>query len=72
VDVLGDSWAAQVKQRAGVPDYLIEGMRQIKEATEGTYLTPLLVLRTKPGRGKEAQTFVVIEAEQWRKIYDAQ
>jgi hypothetical protein len=69
VDVLGESFAAQVKHRSGVPDYLLEGMRQIQEATADTYLTPLLVIRTKPGRGREAQTFIVMEAETWRRTH---
>ncbi|KKN84425.1 hypothetical protein LCGC14_0288870 [marine sediment metagenome] len=60
-DVAGPGFVAQVKQRSGVSTYITEGMRQIQEAAQGTDDLPLLVIRTKPGRGHGAQTFVVLE-----------
>ncbi len=69
VDVIGPGWAAQVKHRSNVPTYVTEGFTQIKEATEGTQRAPLLVIRTKPGRGRESQTFVMMEAAEWRRLY---
>lgn len=72
VDVLGPGWAAQVKHRSGVPDYIIEGMRQIQEATDKQgYLLPLLVLLTKPGRGKPARAFVIMEADDWYRLFES-
>lgn len=68
VDVLGPDWAAQVKHRSGVPDYITEGFRQIREATAGTPFLPLVVIRTKPGRGRQAETFVLVDADTWRLI----
>ena len=65
VDVLGSGWAAQVKHRSGVPDYITEGFRQIREAVAKTSLTPLMVIRTKPGRGRQAETFVMVDATTW-------
>jgi hypothetical protein len=71
VDVLCDGYIAQVKHRSGVPDYLVEGMEQIGKATLATEELrrlgssdrpiPMVVLRTKPGRGKGAQTYIVME-----------
>ena len=72
VDVIGPGFYAQVKHVKNVPTYLGEGFRQINEATEGTMQTPLVVIRAKPGPGREAKTYVVMEVEEWRKIYDAQ
>ena len=62
-DVVGPGWKAQVKHRSGVPGYITEGMQQIQEAVQGTDDLPLLVLQTKPGRGYEARTFVILTAE---------
>jgi hypothetical protein len=68
--VVGPGWKAQVKHRSGVPVYITEGMQQIQEAVQGTEDLPLLIIRTKPGRGRGAQTFVVLTAEdffRWRE-----
>ena len=62
-DVVGPGWIAQVKHRSGLPTYIKEGMRQIREAAVGTDNLPLLVIQTKPGRGYESQTFVMLEVE---------
>lgn len=73
VDVIGLYFLAQVKHRSGVPNYIIEGMDQIHEAAKDAEELrrlephihvgpqPLLVLVTKPGRGKPSRTFVIRE-----------
>lgn len=68
VDVLGPDWAAQVKHRAGVPAYVTEGFKQIRDAVAATQMIPVMVIRTKPGRGRQAETLVVLDAETWRRI----
>ena len=68
----GPGFYAQVKHVSNVPAYMGKGFQQINEATEGTQLTPLVIIRTKPGQGHEAKTYVVMEVREWRKIYDAQ
>lgn len=65
VDVIGRGWAAQVKHRAAVPAYIIEGMRQVLEATAGTDELGVLVVKTKPGRGRRSQTFVILDVASW-------
>lgn len=70
VDVMGPGFYAQVKHVRNVPAYMGEGFRQINEATAGSEITPLVIIRTKPGPGHEAKTYVVMEVEQWRKVYD--
>ena len=64
-------WVAQVKHRAAVPGYILKGLRQIQEAalSERPPYIPLLVIKTKPGRGKDSRTFVVMEAEDWFEAY---
>lgn len=66
VDVEGPFWVAQVKHRAGVPAYITEGMKQLDEAV--TDKMKLLVLVTKPGRGKKAQMFVMLQAEDFARL----
>ena len=63
---------AQVKHRSNVPGYITEGMKQIHEALAAPDELrrlcpdiyddpiPIVVVRTKPGRGRKAQTFVVL------------
>lgn len=69
VDVLGDDFAAQVKHRSNVPIYITEGFKQIRDATARTGpLIPLVVIRTKPGRGREAETFVMMDAETFNSL----
>lgn len=72
VDVMGPGFYAQVKHVTNIPTYMGKGFKQINEATEGSAVTPLVIIRTKPGTGHEAKTYVVMEVEQWRKVYDAQ
>lgn len=72
VDVLGPDWVAQVKHRSGIPDYITEGFRQIRTASQcagqNPLPLPLMVIRTKPGQGKTSETFVMMDAETWRKF----
>ena len=67
-DVIGPGWLAQVKHRSGVPDYIVEGMNQISEAVQGTDDLPILVLRTKPGRGKPVLTLVIMSDESFGEL----
>lgn len=69
VDVMGPGFYAQVKHVKNIPTYMGEGFRQINAATEGSAVTPLVIIRTKPGQGYEAKTYVVMEVAEWRKIY---
>ena len=73
VDVISDLFVVQVKHRSGVPAYLIEGMKQIREPlTAPDELRrlrpgikddpiPLVAIVTKEGRGKKAQVFFVLD-----------
>ncbi len=79
IDVLvtdqGEGIAIQVKQSAGTPKYLLEGMDQVRDAVKDVKelekmginydLLPIMVIKTKPGQGKEGRMFVVIEVEDW-------
>ena len=73
VDVTGPGrrpkWVAQVKHRSNLPTYLTEGLKQIREATEGTDTIPLVVIRTKPGRGRQAETLIVVDVATWNRVY---
>ena len=72
VDVIAPGLIVQVKQRTGVPAYITEGLQQIGDAIEGRVELqrlgsddrpiPVVAIRTKPGRGKPAQTFYVLDA----------
>ncbi|MCH8840009.1 MAG: hypothetical protein IH831_04905, partial [Planctomycetes bacterium] len=42
---------------------------QINEATGGSAISPLVIIRTKPGQGHEAKTYVVMEVTEWKKMY---
>lgn len=80
VDVVSPRYIAQVKHRSNVADYIIEGMKQIHEAlTAPDELRrlqadiceepiPLVIVRTKPGRGRKARTFVVLEQIDFNRI----
>lgn len=68
VDVVGPGWAAQVKHRTAVPAYITEGMRQVKEATASSPMAGILVVKTKPGRGRQSETFVVLDVETWLNV----
>jgi hypothetical protein len=68
VDVLGADFAAQVKHRSGVPAYITEGFKQIRDAVAKASLTPLMIIRTKPGSGRKAETFVMMDVATWRRI----
>lgn len=61
-------WVAQVKHRSGVPDYLVEGMRQVNKATANSRLLPVLVLKTKPGQGRPSQTFYILDTAGWQRV----
>jgi hypothetical protein len=71
VDVLGPDFAAQVKHRSGVPVYVTEGLKQIREAVQGPHtfteeVLPLVIIRTKPGRGREAETLIMMDVATWQ------
>lgn len=70
VDVIDqfNEWVAQVKHRSDLPYYITEGFRQIREAVAGTDFIPLVVIRTKPGRGRNAETFVMMDVATWHDI----
>lgn len=73
VDVVSDRFIAQVKHRAGIPAYITEGLQQIHEALQApedlkrlqpTIVDdplPIVVIHTKPGRGRKAQTLFVLD-----------
>lgn len=68
VDVDGGWWVAQVKHIAGTPIWLADGMKQAVEAAASVESDvwepiPLLVIVTKPGKGKKSEMFVVTRAE---------
>lgn len=69
VDVMSPGVYAQVKHVRNIPTYMGEGFRQINDATEGSAITPIVIIHTKPGPGHEAKTYVVMEVDQWRKVY---
>lgn len=83
VDVIADRFIAQVKHRANVPSYILEGLRQIHEAREAQeelrrlqptitdFPIPLAVIRTKPGRGREGHTFFVLDQECFNRLASA-
>ncbi len=72
-DVVGPGrhpkWMAQVKHRSNLPTYLTEGLKQIREAVGSSDTIPLVVIRTKPGRGRQAETLVVVDVETWNRVY---
>lgn len=80
VDVVAPRFIAQAKHRAGVPAYLVEGMKQIREAlaapeelrrlcpTIADDPIPVVVVRTKEGRGKRAQTFYVLDQKSFNRL----
>ena len=69
VDVIAHdgSWFAQVKQRKDVAGYIQEGIRQLDEIHNPTPLK-LLVIVTKPGSGKTAETYVMMKASEWLRM----
>lgn len=85
VDVLpledGGALAIQVKHRTGLPKWFLEGMTQIKDAVKDKkelrrmgildtdYLLPIMVIKTKPGQGKESKMYIVLELEDWGDWY---
>lgn len=82
VDVIAPSIIIQVKHRSGVPGYITEGMEQVRQATKSmTELRrlapdwmvedplPVLALQTKPGSGKPAETFFVVDAAWFRLLH---
>ncbi len=70
IDVIADdnSWIAQVKHRKDVAAYIQEGMRQLDEVEENQR-TKLLVIKTKPGKGKPSETYVMMRAREWLRSY---
>lgn len=60
-------WVAQVKQRKDVAGYIQEGMRQLDEVRDKRPLK-LLVIVTKPGSGKTAETYVMMKASEWLRM----
>lgn len=69
VDVVGPGFVAQVKHVSNIPTYMGKGFQQINDAAEGSDNTPLVIIRTKPGPGHEAKTYVVMEMDEWKKVY---
>lgn len=69
VDVMAPGVYAQVKHVRNIPTYMGEGFRQINDATEGVDKTPVVIIRTKPGQGHEAKSYVVMEIDEWRRVY---
>ncbi len=70
VDILAGRYIIQVKHRTAVPNYIVEGLKQIQEsaaayAKHNETKVPLLVIKTKPGGGRTSRTFVVIEVADW-------
>lgn len=67
LDLDGGWFVVQVKHRKDVPAWLRDGMAQAMRGSCG--LTekpmPLLAIRTKPGSGRDAQTYIVVTAEHW-------
>lgn len=59
-----NEWVAQVKHRRDVATYIQEGIKQLDEVRDPTPLR-LLVIKTKPGRGKESEVFVLMRIEEW-------
>ena len=71
IDVVDDDgyWIAQVKHRKDVAAYIQEGMRQLDEVGKEDTRTRLLVVKTKPGKGKPSETYVMMRAEEWLRHY---
>jgi len=70
VDILAGRYIIQLKHRKGVPNYIVEGLKQIQEsaaayAKHNETKIPLLVIKTKPGGGHTSRTFVVMEVGDW-------
>ena len=74
IDVITPAWAIQVKHSKNIAAYILEGTQQAQEgAAEVVELArlqpspssqrrkPLLVIVTKPGRGKPSRMFQVTE-----------
>ena len=74
IDVISDRYAIQVKHRSNVPAYILEGLDQVQEGAADIEelfrlqpgplsfrRQPLLVIVTKPGRGKPSRMFAVKE-----------
>ncbi len=69
VDVDGGWWLAQVKHTKAVPQWFSEGREQIEEACTATDKVPVLVIKTKPGPGRRARMYVVLDAEDWVSLH---
>ncbi len=63
-------WVIQVKHRRDVAKYIKEGMRQLDEVRDPGPLK-LLVIKTKPGAGKDSEVFVMMRASEWIRMRDA-
>lgn len=83
VDVVSPKCVAQVKHRSGVPAYILEGEVQILEAMADQPQMrrlypnlepdpyPVVVLYTKPGSGRPARKFIVVDEATWLRAINS-